>query len=830
MHDIKDRQASEAETTRGKRWPGRIFAEIIGIAIVYYLAGKLGRTVAPPPGIATVFWPPSGIAIAALVIFGNRVWPGVWLGAFLSNDWSRIDFSSFRSVLTVVGIGSAIDTGALLQSLLGAAMMKRFLTKETPFERFNDTLKFCAIALVAGIAGSTCGVVSLWMGGALPGSAFLDRWTDWWIGDTCGILVATPAILVWRHTKKPDWSRTRWTELTLLLTALIVFAATIFVWWHPTQQTRYPTDLLILPVVAWMAYRFSQRVVTLSVAIVLGIAFWGTVHGSGPYGGPTPWSNLAVLQGFIGILSVLAISVGAAISERKAATAALQTSEHWLLECQRISRVGSYVLDIKSGCWRSSETLDEILGIGPDYPRTLAGWGALVHPDDREAVLEKLRNETLKHGSCSHEYRMVRASDGKLVWVLAKGEVTLDSKGAPRSMAGTILDLTERRTMEAQLLQAQKMESVGRLAGGVAHDFNNLLTVINGYGDLVLSELPVEGEPYQQVKEIRTAGERAADLTRQLLAFSRKQVLQPKVLSLNEAVRDSENMLRRLLGEDIELVCHLDPFLMPVAADPGQLNQVILNLAINARDAMPTGGRLIIETANCTRPEQVSKPSSSVAAGESVTLIVRDNGQGMDSKTMDHVFEPFFTTKGIGRGTGLGLATVHGIVEQSGGHISVQSEVGHGSTFTIHLPTIPGTAAAAILPDRAATGTETVLVVEDEEGVRLLVAKILQNHGYRVLQASGGEEAIRVFQEHSGRIDLLITDVVMPQMRGPELAARLQVLQSGMKVLFMSGYSDPFASDGKALKAGSMYLQKPFERDALARAVRDALRRADSAS
>jgi two-component system cell cycle sensor histidine kinase/response regulator CckA len=308
-----------------------------------------------------------------------------------------------------------------------------------------------------------------------------------------------------------------------------------------------------------------------------------------------------------------------------------------------------------------------------------------------------------------------------------------------------------------------------------------------------------------------------------LLAFSRKQMLQPKVLSLNDAVRDSDKMLRRLLGEDIELVYLLDPALRPVAADPGQLNQVILNLAINARDAMPGGGKLVIETANCRWPEAGSDSHGSAAPGESVRLVVRDTGQGMDSATMEHVFEPFFTTKGVGRGTGLGLATVHGIVEQSGGRISVQSELGLGATFTIHLPTIREAAIVASPLPEVAKGNETVLVVEDEEGVRLLIVKILQSHGYRVLQASGGDEALRVFDEHSGRIDLLITDVVMPLMRGPELAARLRVLHTGIKVLFISGYTDPLITDGAALNADSSYLQKPFEKDALARAVRDAL-------
>jgi CheY-like chemotaxis protein len=375
-------------------------------------------------------------------------------------------------------------------------------------------------------------------------------------------------------------------------------------------------------------------------------------------------------------------------------------------------------------------------------------------------------------------------------------------------LSGTVLDITERKNIEAQLLQAQKMESIGRLAGGVAHDFNNLLTVINGYADFVLRRLSADDQVYPQVKEIRSAGDRAAELTQQLLAFSRKQVLQPKVLNLNDIVRDSDKMLRRLIGEDIELVCVLDPSARFVEADPGQLNQVIVNLAVNARDAMPGGGKLIIETAN---------------SEQEVSLTVRDTGHGMEAGTLEHIFEPFFTTKGVGKGTGLGLATVYGIVRQSAGHISVQSEVGSGTTFTIRLPASEGDTPRNASDKPQPGGSGNVLLVEDEEAVRRLIATILEQHGYHVLVANDGEEALSVYKHARPRIDLLISDVVMPRMRGNELAAHLRELQPEMRVLFISGYTDPSISN-QVISAGSNFLQKPFKVDALLRAVNDALR------
>jgi PAS domain S-box-containing protein len=814
-----DESASPAK----RHTAGRVAAEIAGVALVYYLTGRLGRTVAPPPGIATVFWPPSGIALAALLIMGNRIWPGIWLGAFLENNWAALDMSSVRSVAHFLATGIGIDTGSLLQAMAGAAMVRRFIGARNIFDRFNQTLAFIGIALCMCLIGCTFGVASLWLGRVLPADAVFGRWWTWWIGDTCGVLVMTPLILSWWRLSWPEWDRARWTEAIFVFTAVTLFTMAIFVSWHPPGQSRYPADLLILPIVAWVAYRFTQREVTLVVVVVLAIALWGTVHGSGPYRGSTAWNTLPVMQAFIGILSILSLTICAVITERKQAGEALESSERWLRECQRISRIGSYVFDLRTGTWTGSEVLDEIFGIGPEYSRNLMGWGLLIHADDRQRVLDYLRTDVIEQRQEFYrEYRIVRPSDGEVRWVLGQGGLSLDAKGLPLRMAGTILDVTERRNIEAELLQAQKMESIGRLAGGVAHDFNNLLTVINGYGDLVLGQLPAHDELYRYVKEICKAGERAADLTMQLLAFSRKQVMQPKVLSLNDIVRDSDKMLRRLIGEHIELVCVLDPALRLVEADPGQLHQVIVNLAVNARDAMPDGGKLIIETANGSPAEAVAD-SGAGRRGNYVCLTIRDTGRGMDQATMEHAFEPFFTTKGVGKGTGLGLATVYGIVRQSAGYISVQSELGQGAAFHVYLPATEGMPAADLSQAPVARGSETVLLVEDEDGVRRFLVTILQNHGYRVLQAAGGEEAIRTCNECPYRIDLLITDVVMPRMRGPELAARLQSLYAQMRVLYISGYTDPPITEQADFGIGSHYLQKPFAQDVLVRAVRDAL-------
>ncbi len=387
-------------------------------------------------------------------------------------------------------------------------------------------------------------------------------------------------------------------------------------------------------------------------------------------------------------------------------------------------------------------------------------------------------------------------------------------------------DITESKRLKEQLLQAQKMEVVGRLAGGVAHDFNNLLTTITGYSELVLNFMDEDDPLRQDVAEIRMAGERAASLTRQLLAFSRKQLLQPKVLDLNLVMDNMGKMLQRLIGSDIDLVITPDTALGRVMADPGQIEQVILNLAINARDAMPQGGRLTIETANVDLKKSYTRGHMDLQPGPYVTLTISDTGSGMDPETKSHIFEPFFTTKEIGKGTGLGLSTVYGIIKQSGGHIAVHSEPGKGAAFQIYLPRIdravePVSQAAKSTEDYS--GKETILLVEDEDGVRQLVSTVLKRHGFTVLESRHGAEALQLCSRHQGPIHLALTDVVMPVMGGRELAQQLQPLYPGLKVLYISGYPENPGLHQHLAGQEIYYLQKPFETQGLLQRVRNLL-------
>jgi len=416
-----------------------------------------------------------------------------------------------------------------------------------------------------------------------------------------------------------------------------------------------------------------------------------------------------------------------------------------------------------------------------------------------------------------------RLKDGRLIDVEVASH-TISYGGRP-AVLSVLQDITHRKLLEDQLRQSAKMEAVGMLAGGIAHDFNNLLTIINGYSHILLNALPEADPNHSAVEQIMKAGERAATLTRQLLAHSRRQVLQPKLLNLNQLLTGMEAMLRRLIGEDIELRFVPGREIGQVSADPGQIEQVVMNLAVNARDAMPRGGALTIETRNVEPEERYTSTHIAMKSGKYVALLVGDNGSGMDAETRAHLFEPFFTTKAQGQGTGLGLTTVFSIVKQSGGCMDVYSEPGKGTTVKVYLPRIdqPAAVEAEAPLVKAVGGSETILLVEDEEQVRNLVRDTLRREGYKVLDAPSAAEARQVAGAYKGPIHLLLADVVMPKEGGRELAASLAPRRPAMKVLFMSGYTDQAGVYRGLLTGESGFIQKPFTPSALSSKVREIL-------
>jgi two-component system, cell cycle sensor histidine kinase and response regulator CckA len=520
------------------------------------------------------------------------------------------------------------------------------------------------------------------------------------------------------------------------------------------------------------------------------------------------------------------LSSGNDITERTRTLEAVRTAEERMRFALQSADVGIWDMDYATGVLRWSATLEAHYGLQRGtFGGTLAAFVERIHPEDRGAVLETLENAKRTGNDFSIPHRSLWP-DGTVRWLNCDGRIHLEN-GEPLRGVGISLDVTERRTLEEQYQQAQKMEAIGRLAGGVAHDFNNLLTVILGYCDLVLDELDPDDPRQVDMSEIKRAGASATGLTRQLLAFSRKEIIEPTLLDLNVVVAEMRAMLGRLIEEDVNVVLGLPTELALIKADRGQVEQIVMNLALNARDAMPGGGTLTIATANVDLDEQYARTHLDVTPGPYVMLTVTDTGTGMTPQVQARVFEPFFTTKEAGTGTGLGLATVHGIAARNGGSVHVLSEVGRGTSFQVYFPRANADEAAINTPPpvtRSRAGGQTVLIVEDADGLRELARRLLQRQGYTVIVAANADEAFRQFDRHPS-IDVLLTDVVMPGLSGPELARQLLERRPSLRTVYMSGYTKEAIVQHGVLDPGIAFLHKPFTSETLGQKIREVLGR-----
>lgn len=528
---------------------------LAGLAIAYWVAGKLGLQLAFVHPSATAVWPPTGLTLAALLLFGYRVWPGIFLGAYLVN------ISTAGSMATSLGLA----VGNTLEGLVGAYLVNRFANGRHAFDRPQDVFRFALLAgLVSTSVSATIGVTSLSLGGYADWTDYGAIWLTWWLGDAAGALILAPLLILWGTDLTVQWRWQLGLEAAALGLLIVLVGQAVFGGIPFDESQKYPLEFLCLPLLVWTAFRFGPREAATATFLIAMIAIWGTLHGYGPFARETPNVSLLLLQGFMGTSAMIAMSVVAAVSQ-----------------------------------YRQTEVV------------------------------------------CGEEQR-----------------------------------------------QSQKMEVIGRVAGGIAHDFNNILTVIAGYSGMLMETGSLEREDRRAIEHIAQATRRASSLTAQLLAFSRRQLVQPIALNLNDVVSTIESMLRRLIGADIVLSTVLAPSLGPVKLDPSQVDQVLLNLVVNARDAMPQGGQLSIETANVELDEIYVRQHAGSRPGPYIILAVTDTGVGMDGATKARIFEPFFTTKGPGKGTGLGLATVYGIVKQSAGYMTVDSEPGSGTTFKVYFPRI----------------------------------------------------------------------------------------------------------------------------------------------
>ena len=624
------------------------------------------------------------------------------------------------------------------------------------------------------------------------------------------------------------------------------YIATVGAAWADTERGRGPTgtairtgvpfiveDILTDPRFAPWRDEAHKRGYASVIALPLmddGQAF-GALTIYGPEPGPVYGEELKLLKELTDDLAYGIAALRMREEHAKADQVLKESEEKYRLHFENVTDV-IYSLDQEFRVISISPSVEKVLGYRPEEltGRVFQELNLLAPASVENAVSDATRvfqGETLS----GRIYEFV-ARDGKRRFGEVSGSPMI-REGKVVSIVSVARDITERKVaeeekarLEEQFLQAQKMEAIGTLAGGIAHDFNNLLSIIMGHADLSLMRIKKDDPLCKDIEEIKKAGQRAASLTRQILAFSRKQIIQPKVLDLNDIIRTLEKMLGRLIGEDITFETTLDPALSPVEVDPGQMEQVVMNLAVNARDAMPQGGRFSIVSANVFVDEGDPQRQPEMTAGPYVLLTVTDTGVGMDKETETRIFDPFFTTKAVGRGTGLGLSTVYGIVKQNGGHIHVESQLGEGSAFRIYLPAqkegARGVKEAKAQPERL-TGSETVLVVEDDEPLRRLASTILRRHGYTVLEAQDGDSALMVSKGYEGPIHLILTDVVMPGMNVREMAEKIRSMRPEVKILYTSGYTDDTIVQYGILEPGIALLEKPITPDALLRKVREVL-------
>jgi PAS domain S-box-containing protein len=790
------------------------------LAVYLYTCVFLPRN---PSFSQAVLWLPTGVAIAGLWLLGWRYWPVVLLGTLVHRLASGYTFPTYLPAT----VGNSLEA-------LTAVLLMRRLGFRQDFRRLRDGLILILVVCLAPMVSATIGRTS-YMGHIGELSFFLG-WAGWWRMNALGALVVVPLALSWAGAPRPRL------QLGAVLEGLGMVGLAIGVVWFLARLDSAHRELgmvlsyLALPLALYAALRFGVRGAATAGAGIMIMLSAGASRGLGPFITSTPaldvpGSHEMALQALIAIVTTTPLLLAATIAEREAALAraAAERTRHEDL-------LASINLNLNDGLFRISG--DRKLGyvntayarmLGYDSPDELLGKpGAELLADGESATA--LRRVLEDGGQLASQELALRRKDGSVLRALVSCTVVRGPDGRFEHFDGAISDLTGYKRLEEELRQTQKMEALGKLAGGVAHDFNNLLTVISGHAELLQESLPADQAGSAHADEIHAAAVRASRLTGQLLAYSRRQVLTPEVLDLRGIADQSAGMLRRLIGEDVELAVERAAEELLVRVDRGQMEQVVLNLVLNARDAMPHGGRIVLSTSRLGSAGACGAAApGDVPAGPLAHLSVSDTGVGMSADVVRVAFDPFFTTKELGRGTGLGLSTVYGIVRQSGGAVWLESATGAGTTARVCLPlaAAPAEAPAPAPPPRpapaAAPTRGTVLVVEDEPALRDLLAETLSRAGCTVLSAGDGEAALEVARRSDGALDLLLTDVVMPRMGGRELVARLAAERPGLRVLMISGYAwgppDWTPPDG----ARVAFLQKPFAPSTLLERVRACL-------
>ena len=793
------------------------------VAVAYFATARVGY--AGSVGGTVTLWPPSGLMLGLLAMSPLPRWPWLIAGAITGSMASDL-WSGYSLPLAIfAAAANALDAG------VGAWILRRVLGSPVRFTTVRAVVVLSLFVVVASNAATAwVGAAMLHVGFAAPP---LWGWFVWWAGDGLGMLIVGPLVMAWTEVvrQRERLRPSQQLEAAVLLAALVSAAMLVL---GPAHRLVPSGPYLLFPLLLWAALGFGPVGASTANVIVAGIAVWHASHGRGPFaiGASGPAAAILETYAFLAVAGISSLLAATALAERKMALTELRRSRERYRNVVETATDAIVTIDRDSRIQFANAATERIFG---HSAAELVGQPlAMLMPPDQGHQHSAGLARYLATGRRSIPWQGTALTglhkDGRQVPLeVSFGELVEPGR---HEFTGILRDITEKRASEAalraleeQYRQSQKMEAIGELAGGIAHDFNNLLTVVQGNADMLIDEVGPGHRLRPQLEQIHAAGQRAAALTRKLLAFSRRQILAPRVVSLADSIAAVAPMLRRLIGEQVTVEIRVPGPVTPIIADPGQIEQVILNLAINARDAMPHGGTLTIELTEETFDEQLAG-AVDLRPGRFACLAVRDTGVGMSSETAARVFEPFFTTKPIGHGTGLGLSTAHGIVKQSGGGIRVSSEPGHGSTFHLCFPVVdapidsPVAAEPAALP---AVGRATILIVEDEADVGRLTRRILERAGYRVLLASGPSEALEIAARERD-IQLLLSDVVLPEMSGRILASRLLSTHPGLVILYMSGYTNDALSHHGVLDAGIALIEKPFSAAALLARIDSMLR------
>jgi PAS domain S-box-containing protein len=772
-----------------------------------------------------VMWLPTGVALAGLWLLGARAW---WV-VFVSTVLTRMAIGYGLQVSLPAGIGSTAE------ALVGLLLLRRFGFRPH-FERLRDVLALCVAAAVSPLASILMSFIArayLWPDPHIP---FHSGWDGWWRMNAIGALAVVPVTVIWLAHPRPRLMSLGSLQIAVVALVQAILVAFIFAFGPGGVTGVVLLNLTVLVALYAAVYQGPRSAVTAGslAAIVIALA---TTKGAGPFLAVAREERHVVLQLVELFLVGMPLVFGALVAERRAAEAERRRADTELAHSREL--LASINRNVNEGLYRSAPDGTIIYAnvafarlFGCETPEEILPINAFTlhaNPGRRE----ELKGVIARSEYIANEEVLFRRRDGSTFWGLVSSTVVHGADGAITGYDGAITDITVWKGLEEQLRQSQRLEAVGQLAGGIAHDFNNVLTAIVGYAELIRSSVPRQGEVHGFASGVLRAAERAAALTRQLLAYSRRQVLSPQVLELGAVVEHLGEMMHRLIGENIQLRITIDPAGSWSRVDRSQLEQVVLNLVVNARDAITEkvavaeGGTITITVAPIDVDSALAERHVWLRPGPHVALVVADNGIGMTEETRARAFDPFFTTKARGKGTGLGLSTVYGIVKQSGGGVFIDSAAGSGTTVTVYLPRVEAGAEPEPVPAShpAATDEATILFAEDDPNVRETTVQLLARAGFTVVAGTDGLDALELAARHAGDIDLLVTDVVMPRLGGRELASRLMAERPGLRVLFISGYTDDVDDLRELAGAGGDFLQKPFGPEALVTRVRALLGR-----